>query len=249
MYVHDFRDLIRISYAPGLLLFAYFWLVPESVRWLLVTGRVDRAVNTLKRIARFNGKELSPKLIELIKLRYSPDLIAKNNPIENNSVIQSFCSILKSKTLCLRFLNCCYQWSACCFSYYGMSLLATHIPGQNRYTSFIFVVGIEIPAILLALPLLNKIKRRVIMCFTFAIAAIAIVVTPCIPDEHHVIVLIFFMLGKASMTCAFTSLYIFTAEQWPTNVRTTVMNSCSMIGRIGAMVAPVTVILVRIPLE
>lgn len=245
MYVHDFRYVIRILYAPGLLVFVYFWLVPESVRWLLVTGRVDRAVDTLKRIARINRKQLTPKIIELIKLRYSPDLIAKNNPIENNSVIQSLYSILKSKRLCLRFLNGCYQWIACCFSYYGMSLLATHIPGENRYTSFIFVVAIEIPAILIALPLLDRTKRRVIMCSSFAIAAVSIVVTPIIPGEHPIIVLIFFMLGKASMTCAFTSLYIFTAEQWPTNCRTTVMNSCSMIGRVGAMLAPLTVILVR----
>lgn len=33
MYVHDFRIFIRIFYIPGLLLFVYFWLIPESVRW------------------------------------------------------------------------------------------------------------------------------------------------------------------------------------------------------------------------
>lgn len=64
MYVHDFRILMRIFYIPGLFVFAYFWLVPESTRWLLATGRTDRAIETLKRIARFNRRELSEKTIE-----------------------------------------------------------------------------------------------------------------------------------------------------------------------------------------
>lgn len=35
-----------------------------------------------------------------------------------------------------------------------------------------------------------------------------------------------------------------TAEMWPTNVRTTIMNTCLMFGRIGSALAPFTVILV-----
>lgn len=32
MYVHDFRLLMQILYVPGLFVFIYLWLVPESVR-------------------------------------------------------------------------------------------------------------------------------------------------------------------------------------------------------------------------
>lgn len=32
LYVHDFRLLMRILYVPGLFVFCYHWLVPESVR-------------------------------------------------------------------------------------------------------------------------------------------------------------------------------------------------------------------------
>lgn len=31
-YVHDFRFLARILYVPGLFIFVYFYMVPESVR-------------------------------------------------------------------------------------------------------------------------------------------------------------------------------------------------------------------------
>lgn len=250
MFVPDFRTYSRILYTPGLFVIVYFWLVPESVRWLLVAGRIDQAIIILKRTAKVNRKELSEKSIEVLKLQYTKstkensDSSNKRNGTENHSVIQSFCRIFKSRTLCLRFLNCCYQWAACCLGYFGLSLSATHIAGANRYTSFIFVMAIEIPGILMAQLFLNRIKRRVLLISSITMAAIFIIVSPFIPSEHSIIVLILFLLGKAFMTCAYTSLFVFTAEQWPTNIRTTVMNTCLMVGRIGSMTAPFAAVLV-----
>lgn len=240
MHIHDFRTLIRVLYTPGLAVIVYLWLIPESVRWLLVNGQVDRAVKILKRIASVNGKNLSDKSIELINLNYSPNLAAKNdqNSAENRSLLQTFGLILKSKTLCLRLVNCCYLWMVCCFCYYGLSWYSTHIPSGNRYTNFIFVAAIEIPGIFIALLLLTRMKRRILLFSTFFLTAISIMITPWIPKENSNLILPLFMFGKASITCAFNALYIFTAEQWPTNLRSTIMNTCSMIGRIGAMVAP-----------
>lgn len=251
LYVHDFRHVIRIFYTPGLFLLAYLFLVPESVRWLLVTGRVDRAIAILKRMARVNRKQLSEKSIELLRLKYSPQSISLDNTdgktiTETPSLCKSLGSIIKSKTLCFRLMICCYQWMNCCFCYYGLSLVATHVPGENRYKSFIFVVAIEIPGLLIALPLLNRMKRRYLLVGALSLTAFSTTATSLIPKENSTIILLFFMVGKMSITCAFQSLYIFTAEQWPTNVRTTITNCCSMVGRIGSMLAPMTAILVRI---
>lgn len=210
MYVPDFRILIRICYIPGLFVFAYYWLVPESIRWLLVTGRVDRAINILRRTAKINGRDLSAKSIEMLKLRYSNKQIEqktstlkeKDNGDVNRSLIQSFHAILRSRKLCTRFFICCYQRAACLFSYFGLSLFSTHIPGSNRYISFIFVVAAEIPGVLIALPLLNCMKRRVLLFFSLLIAAISIIITSFIPEENSVTVLIFFFLSKTFQTIA-----------------------------------------------
>lgn len=243
MYIHDFRTLIRVLYTPALLIVAYYWLIPESVRWLLVTGRVDRAIKILKRMASVNGKQLSEKTIDMIKSKYST---ANSDSVDDKqqSIIQSLHSILKSQKLCLRFMMCCYQWVTCSFCYYGLSMVATHVPGENRYISFIFVVAIEIPGLLISLILLNRIDRKQLLFGSLFLTAISTISTSWIPVEYSTVILIFFMLGKASITAAFNVLYIFTAEQWPTNIRATIMNSCSMIGRTGAMVAPLTAILV-----
>ncbi|XP_037026625.1 organic cation transporter-like protein isoform X1 [Bradysia coprophila] len=251
MHIHDFKHLLRITYIPGLFVFINFFLVPESIRWLLVTGRVDRAVKNLKTIARVNGKQLSETSVELLQSKYKIEQKVIRNKydldqsvkVEETAAPETFCMIFKSKTLCVRFIVCSYQWVACCFYYYGISLYATHIPGTNRYVSFLIVVSVEIPSILIALPLVNRTRRRILLFSTLLVAAISILATSFVPEEHSVITVIFSLIGKGSITFSFTLLYVFTAEQWPTNLRTTIMNSCSMIGRTGSMIAPFAVIL------
>ncbi|XP_031629049.1 organic cation transporter-like protein isoform X1 [Contarinia nasturtii] len=240
-----FRSTIQILYIPGLLAIFYYWLIPESVRWLLISGRVDRAIKTLKRIASKNDKQLSESSIDTMKLKYSSDVIAKNNAVdaENHSVLYSLRLIFKSKTLFLRFMVGCYLWMTCCFSYYGLNLISTHIPGENRYLSFILVVSAEIPGIIVALPLMKRMRRRRLLFIFFLMSAILTIITPWIPKEHSTFVLISFMVAKASTSCALNVMYIFTSELWPTNLRMTILNSSSMIGRVGAMIAPLIAIL------
>lgn len=247
MFVHDFRWVIRIFVVPELFIFVLFWLIPESYRWLLVTGRVDRAIATLKRIAKFNGKTLSKSSIELIKKNYSP----KSNPSNdikseaNESVLQRFLTAFTSKRLCMRLLNCFYLWIACAFTYYGVSLSSTQISGVNRYVSLIIVSATEIPSLFLAQPLFNRFKRRILLSVSISMAATSIIVTPFVPTTNSWIILVLFMIGKGSITFAFNGLYIFTIEQWPTNIRSTILNTCSMVGRVGSMVSTLAVILVR----
>lgn len=237
MCFHDFRFMLRVLYAPGLLVIFYFWLVPESVRWLLVSGRVDRAIELLEKSAAANGKELPQQSIDMLRLRYAPNIrrksIIDNRQIEKLSMVQELGSIIKSKRLLIRFICGCYCWTACCYCYYGLSLTATHIPGENRYISFIMVAAVEIPGTLITIPLLSRFARRKLMFFSLFLTGLATIVTPWVQDDKPILVLMLFMVGKASITCAFTILYIFTAEVWPTNLRTTMMNLNSMFGRIG----------------
>lgn len=217
----------------------------------MATGRIDRAIYTFKRIAKFNGRELSEKSIELIRLQYSSvsvnekQSIEAGKSVENPSVMQLLWSVFKSRTLCLRFLSCCYQFAACAFCYYGLGQSATQIGGANRYISFIIVMAIEIPANILTQILLDRMKRKVILFSMYILAAVAVIATSTIPKDHSWAVLLCFVVGKGSVTIAFTGLYMYVAEQWPTSIRNTIMNSCSMVGRIGSMVAPLVVILVR----
>lgn len=245
MYIHNFRHLLRIMYTPGLFVIFYIWLVPESPRWLLTTGHVERGIKALKRIASLNGKTLSDTSINILREQYTTS--NENNNVDTDdklSIFQQLHLIVASKKLGLRLLNCCYQWVTCCFCYYGLSLISTHIPGENRYMSFIMVQAVEIPGALLPGLLLNRFGRTKLMFGSLTLSGISALIAPWVPKDKSNYILLLFMVGKASITFALNILYIFTAELWPTKIRTTIMNLCSMTGRIGAIFAPLTALLV-----
>lgn len=106
-------------------------------------------------------------------------------------------------------------------------------------------MSIEIPGNLLAQLLLNRMKRRILLVVAFILAALSIIATQFIAKEYSWLVLLCFVIGKGAITIAFTTLSLYTAEQWPTNIRNTIMNTCSMIGRTGSMLAPFAAILVN----
>lgn len=125
-----------------------------------------------------------------------------------------------------------------------MSQSSTQIAGTDRYVSFCTVMSIEIPANIIAQLLLNHMKRRVLLFVAFILAALSIIATSLIPKEYSWAVLLCFVVGKCAITVGFTTNYLFTSEQFPTSIRSTILNTCSMIGRIGSMVAPFAVHLV-----
>lgn len=258
MFIHDFRYLLRALYGPGIFFIIYLWLVPESIQWLLVRGRVERAIKILQRTASMNGKVLSQKSIEMIKLKYSIDSkgveaaaavasektqqeqqkrhsitttnttnengngysnTTKVNPNVNEkstvnpSIIQSLSTIFKSKTLCVRFLICCYFFVSSSFCYYGMNFSALKIPGISGYISFILVVAFEIPGIVIAVPLLKFMKRRHLMFASLFVTSLLTIVTPLLPQYNSVVVLISLMLAKTSISFTYNMVYIYVAEQ------------------------------------
>lgn len=46
------------------------------------------------------------------------------------------------------------------------------------------------------------------------------------------------MMGKFAVTIAFSVVYGYTVELYPTVLRTTALGSCSMMGKIGSIIAP-----------
>merc|ERR1711963_398102 len=54
---------------------------------------------------------------------------------------------------------------------------------------------------------------------------------------------VFFMLGMLGIGVCFSSIFIFTPELYPTNLRTAGMGLCSSMGRIGGMLAPYSIYL------
>lgn len=54
---------------PPLLFIGYYWIVPESVRWLLARKDYTKARKIIKKAAHVNGVELSEHIIQSFELK------------------------------------------------------------------------------------------------------------------------------------------------------------------------------------
>jgi len=61
---YDWRTTIRVLYTPCITFISYYWLMSESVRWLLAKNRPEDAFAVLKRIAKVNGRNVSDEMIK-----------------------------------------------------------------------------------------------------------------------------------------------------------------------------------------
>ncbi|XP_052872165.1 organic cation transporter protein-like [Anopheles cruzii] len=67
-----------------------------------------------------------------------------------------------------------------------------------------------------------------------------------IPEDTTWLRLVLFLLSKLTITMSFGTLYIYTVEIFPTNLRQSLLSTCSMFGRIGSMIAPQTPLLAKL---
>ena len=51
-FIRDWRDLQLVTSVPWVIVVLYFWLLPESPRWLITVGRKKDAIDILTHIAK-----------------------------------------------------------------------------------------------------------------------------------------------------------------------------------------------------
>lgn len=152
-----------------MLLFVYFWIIPESIRWNISKGRIEEAKDTLRKVAKVNGKTISENAL---------DKLAIADPVESNKT--SMCEVLKSPVLILRFINCCFCWITCAFLFYGLTLNSVALAG-NGYLDFILTALVEIPAYFACIYVVGKFGRKWSLSGSFFITGISCCVFIFIP--------------------------------------------------------------------
>nr|KAF6439031.1 solute carrier family 22 member 11 [Molossus molossus] len=63
--LRDWRDLHLAVSTPFFAIFLISWWLPESARWLIITGKPDQALQELKKVARINGHKEAKKTLTL----------------------------------------------------------------------------------------------------------------------------------------------------------------------------------------
>ncbi|XP_045769544.1 organic cation transporter protein-like isoform X2 [Maniola jurtina] len=231
--VRCWRVLLRVVHAPALLLPLYWLLLHESARWLHVRGRRRQLVRNIRKAAHWNKVTIDEDLLAAIEEdQKSEEVEPKSNP---------WLSLMKSRVLMLRFGVCCWCWVAVSFVYYGLTINSVALAG-DKYTNFALNMAMEIVASLLIMMALERFGRKRSIFAAFLVCGIACIIPYFV--SHSGTGLGTFFVGKLAITFAFNSLYVFTAELFPTDARSSALGAASLVGRLGSVLAPQTPLLI-----
>lgn len=260
MYTQDYQMMLRILYTPSVLVLTYIWLMPESIRWLLIAGHKRKAVDILLGAAVMNKIKYSERVQKTLQQQQQQDhmqfratetvsfLTDEKKSSKTEQDDGGSRQIFKSSILMKRILNCSFCWLTNTFVFYGLSLNSVTMPG-NKYVNYMTTSLAEVPGYFLVLVLLNRLGRRLSLSGSLLIAGMACIVTAAMSAstgtaENGLARLSAMLVGKFAVTISFTVLYLYTTEIFPTSMRNGLMSICSTIGRIGSMLAPQTPLLV-----
>lgn len=229
-YLPNWRHLQIALTLPGTAFFCYYFFIPESARWLISKNRTQEAIRIIKAAAKENKVTIPQSVLGNI----TEEQKEVKDPNEREaSLIDLFRHAnLRKKTLLIFF-----DWFVNSGTYYGLSWNTNNL-GGNDILNFVIAGAVEYPAYTFLLFTLNKWGRRNILCGAMATAGLMLILTIAVPKDMHWLTVTLAMLGKLAITSSYGTIYIFTAEQFPTPVRNVGLGASSMVARFGGILAP-----------
>lgn len=230
-FITDWRYLQIALTLPGILFMVYYWFIPESARWLLSKKRKDEAVVIIQRAAKENKVTIPQEVYDNLIEESTTEVKVKsaNDP--------SLLDLFRYPNLRKKSLLIFFDWFVNSGTYYALSWNTNNL-GGNDILNFVISGAVEIPGYLFLLFTLNRWGRRNILCGCMLFAGTLLLLTMAVPDGHDWMVVTLAMLGKMAITSSYGTVYIFSAEQFPTPVRNVGLGASSMVARFGGILAP-----------
>ncbi|NXR45067.1 S22A7 protein, partial [Hippolais icterina] len=240
--VREWHWLLVAVTAPCLLSIVCLWWVPESARWLIARGKVKQAHRHLLRCARMNGRKdfaVSPEQ-DMALTMYAQRVVL---PREYRNMGGSYSYVSLFRTPVLRRISLCsgVVWFGVAFSYYGMSMNLTGF-GLSIYLSQFVFGAIEIPAKLAMYVLVNRAGRRQSQAWTLILTGLCIGANVAIPTPFTSLRSVVAIMGKGFSEAAFTTVFLYTSELYPTVLRQNGMGYTSFLARLGGALAPLVLL-------
>ncbi|XP_041374429.1 organic cation transporter protein-like [Gigantopelta aegis] len=225
--IRDWKTLQLVISVPPIAFFSYWWLIPESPRWLVSKGRYEEAMKIISKAARVNKVELSPKCSNLENIEQEKE--------------EKFWHMFTSPILIFRTLIIFVNWLIVTMIYYGLTLNVGSLVG-DIYVNYQIGNAVELVSYAIIIPMLDKMGRKAAHCSTMIIGGVACILTmfPVMygNSSHSWITVTLSMIGRFGATAAFAAIYVFSAELFPTPLRNSAMGASSLCGRVGGMISP-----------
>jgi MFS family permease len=138
LFAYFIRDWDRLQFAlsiPSIILLSYYWLLPESPRWLFTVGRVDESVEILEKAAKCNNlptENIRGELETISKTK--TEAVARGN----------FLDLFRTRNMLVKTVCMNFNWFVCGMCFFGVSQYVGET-GGNIFKNVAISACFELP--------------------------------------------------------------------------------------------------------
>lgn len=252
--------LVLVTSLPSVLLFVYWWLIPESPRWLLSTGRIDEAEFVVQKIAKRNKKDIPANYIHQLASQATPgpsrrtskavsavneahqesEFMVKLEEVDKNKHVDpNIITMLRFYPVTRRnFILITLCWFANGFVYNGLSFYSAKLNVSSHLGFFISAV-VEVPSYIVHWWVMGTFGRRWCLFETMMVGGLSCISCMFIsPEASPWVTVTLAMIGKFQIAASFAVIYVYAGELMPTVVRSQAMGISSFICGAGLLIFP-----------
>ncbi|XP_049872502.1 organic cation transporter protein-like isoform X2 [Pectinophora gossypiella] len=227
-YLRDWSTFQLAISLPSILFLSYYYLLPESPRWLMTAGRTDEAVKIMEVAAKRNGRPT-----ENIASSTQKMIVDVGGKHEDHA---TFIALFRTPKLRARTLAICFNWFVCGLCFFGVSQYIGHVSG-NIFTNVAISAAIQVPGTLISIYANRILGRKITLICSNCVTGFSCILITIVPQSSasH---LTLGCIGLWGMSISFATVYLYAGEIFPTVVRNSGVGLSSTVARIGSMVAP-----------
>ncbi|XP_023211270.1 organic cation transporter 1-like isoform X2 [Centruroides sculpturatus] len=229
---YSLQEWFPISLAtsfPLLLLFIYFFFVPESPRWLVSQDRYEEAEEIVQKIAKYNKRNIGPNFLKT-------HLCYKSKK-EYEMAEPSYLDLLKYPVMRKNFIILTFDWAVMCFCYpvfsFGVSLLDI-----NLYLGCAISSAVEVPGIVFSWIVMEKVGRMWSMFITLGVGGLSCLCIAFINQDYVWLIVTLTNIGKFCIAGAWAIVYVYGSELFPTVLRNSALSASSLVASAASIGSP-----------
>ena len=223
-FVREWKYIFIFTTAPYSLIVFIYYFIPESAKWLLVNGQKKKADKIFENIAKWNKKKI-PENISV----YVTAKIQKPKPW----------NLFRTKKTAISILIQGYSWMVIGMIFYTLTFAADDIGGSLYANYLILNVTSGLPVLFTLAYFCDRLGRKKTILASLILTGASCILVAFLPDGRAKVAVA--ITGKFFVTNSFFGVYIWSAEIFPTAIRSEGMGFLQVTARIGSALAPIIV--------
>lgn len=224
-------------HVPQLLSVLFIWTVPESARWLLSQGKVEKTLTIIRKAAKVNGKTLDTGVMHEFTAFGEKQAKSKQNA--------GILDLLRTPVLRMRFIVLCIMWMVIIMAYDG-HIRNTENIGPNLFVTYTIVGAVEFPADLLTMVSIEKLGRRHTTVWSLILSGTTCLVIAMVPPEYSMTILVLELVGRFLITMSMNVGQQYPVEVLPTVARAQGSGAIHTLGYLSAFLSPYIIYLSKV---